>query len=334
MIEFMDNTDIIEAAIQLSMAENVNREAPTPEKKRPGRPKKKLDIHEMHFFGVKDKSLISGNDIELIYTNPALFRNITAMFKSYMAKDVVFHFDAEGLTLYSKSHSSETSIYAQIAGSAMNYYYYNPEPNQGCGECKSVTFLMSQLTMERIFLNLSESEFIIAITFNHNTPDNIDIVMRDLPYQNTVVLNVIVAIPLDLYLPPPDTDDYPVELELSHDFLKSKINSIQKLGENVLFQKSPTSQLDMVVNGRTGVNIKTMFNEKRVALKSRMTDKTLIAVLQIEQLRPFTSNNKGDNVIIALDYDRPAMFRTAFDPENGSPAILTIFAKLKTLDIQ
>lgn len=98
-------------------------------RKKPGRPRKKVDISPISIQGIVTEPVNPTDCVDLIYNQPQLLKCIVSIFKEYDSDEIIIEFYPDRVIFTGKDHSLRVSIHIVINAADMNLYYFSPPPS-------------------------------------------------------------------------------------------------------------------------------------------------------------------------------------------------------------
>lgn len=95
-------------------------------RKKPGRPRKRTDVCPVEHLGIIPEPIDPQNCVEMIYSQPQLFKCIVSIFKEYDSYDVNIEFYKDRVVFVGCDHSRCVVIYVVINAEDMNSYFFAP----------------------------------------------------------------------------------------------------------------------------------------------------------------------------------------------------------------
>lgn len=102
-------------------------------RKKPGRPRKRVDVCPIGSHGIVSEPAVEGDCVELIYNQPQLLKCIVSIFKEYDADEIIIEFYPDHIIFAGRDHSTRVLIHIVINAADMNLYYFSTSPNREYG---------------------------------------------------------------------------------------------------------------------------------------------------------------------------------------------------------
>lgn len=280
-------------------------------KKKPGRPKKPKETAQIEHKGVVGTPTCDGDILEIVYSNPMLFRRVLALYKAYGVSEIELRFSRAGITIESGAHLKNTCIYTDIRGANMNLYYCEQD----------VSIFMNRGHLENVLNTLTKTcSQITFVLKKQNFRSILYVVIRDPGAEIDYSFDIDVAYketggaPTTHY----SDGDYPLRFQLSSKDFKQQISNMKKLSSVWMLQKNGAiGPLQLAFehqhNGISAFSAVFLSPEK-IALQSTLTDADILNVsVPIDAILPFSNSALADDVLIAADYERRISFTAMLD---------------------
>lgn len=304
----------------------VEVEAAQQEKKRPGRPKKKIDNAPVEVQGLVDRPANEGDLMELVYYNPAMFKKLMQLYKQFEVSEVELKFSKQGIDINTTDHLKKSNIYTRIDGRAMHLYY--------CAE--DIRICVKRDNLERVLNTLGKNHVKITFVLKDNYRSTLYAVVKDMEYNRDDDYEIdVVFKPEEPPLPVAHDDtDYPIKFRLSSRHFKTTINNTKKLSNTITLQKSGTDPVQLTYKKTQKVNWTGVYNDAdKIDLKSTIeADDNFNISINIDYIQPFSNSNIGDSVVIAADKFKKISFTTFLDKSDktdmGYACSIKIFTEI------
>ena len=202
--------------------------------KRLGRPRKKQTNVTMATNGICAEPLNKNNSVELLYSNPTMFRKLLQYLKTMSAEEIHFDFKKTGLTIWAISHRKKNKFVATIHGDKLNRYY--------CAENIKLTF--SCRCLEPVFLKIDKNYLSIVIFVIKGFENrNIDIrfdTKNKITEQHKIDVSVFPASTENQFVNVDST--FKISFELPVKAFKKMINNIKLFSDIVTMSKPNASE--------------------------------------------------------------------------------------------
>lgn len=294
------------------------------EKKKPGRPKKKLLVEPIDIQGIVTKPVKTNDCIELVYSNPSLFKKLFQMYKSFEVSEIEIVFYPDKMLLYTTDHLGKSNIYVNIEGKHMNLYY--------CG--KTTHIIIKRENLERILGTLGKTNYKISIQIHEDNKTTMYITINDYEYNSEDIYDIdVILVQNDNAIPTMTDETYPLQFKFNSKHFKNKINNIRKSSPVFTIQKYGDDPLQITYDkSQKGTNWTGVYNDKeKMELKCDITPDDVFNVsVVIDYIRPFSNSNIGDDVYIKVDKHDKISFMTPLDKKGDDyAAYVKIFTEIK-----
>jgi hypothetical protein len=280
-------------------------------KRGPGRPPKKQPAPPLRKDGIVDGPIEAQNRLELVYADPATFKNLFAYFKNLKAVDVHIRCTPTGITFYTRDGASTCRVVAELPGDQMNHYYSD-----------GVFWLgLNRENVERIFSSIDKSFFKITMLHRHDDPDSLVIIFKDADIDKECNYRISVST-LDrdeeLYAAealttPGALKVPPIEFHLTAKQFKKTVTDASHYSDTITFEKLGTHPLQLTYN-RVGI----MYNEvyrtpAKIRLRSEVSEGLIFrCTVAVSNIKSLASAMVTDYIGIFCREDGDILFRSEF----------------------
>jgi hypothetical protein len=295
------------------------------EKKKPGRPKKKVMTAPIEVHGIIDKPANTEDVMELVYCNPSLFKKLLQLYKQFDVSEVEMSFTKEGIDIFCTDHLKKSNIYTFIDGKCMNLYY-----------CKEpVHICVTQENLDSILGTLGKNHYKITFLLKENNfRTTMYIVVKDIEYNNddSYDVDIVYKPEAQQQARPLDNDiNYPIKFKVSAKHFKTRINTIKKSSPNFIIQKAGDGPIQFTFDKAQKVGFTGVYNDSdKIDLKSTISQDDIFSVsVNIGYIKPFSNSNIGEEVYIAADTNEKISFMTYLDKKDiGYACRIKIFTEI------
>ncbi len=299
-----------------------------PEKKKPGRPKKKVPAVPIEVHGIVEAPVNPEDIMELVYCNPNLFKKLLQLFKQFNVSEVEMLFDKAGLRMFCTDHLQKSNIYTTIDGKCMNLYY-----------CKAPTRIcITRADLERILGILGKTHFKITFRLRDDARSVLCIIIKDIEYNSDETFDIDITCKVDDGLKDAakgtgldDDTNYPLKFKFAAKHFKNRINNIKKLSATAIIQKVGDGPLQFTCDKVQKINFAGIYNDPdKIELKSMLGADDIFSIsVNINYIKPFSNSNIGDDVYIAVDHVGKISFMTYLDKKDiGYACCVKIFTEI------
>lgn len=316
--------DAIDEAAEAAEAIDPGTAVPE-EKKKPGRPKKKIITVPAEVLGIAAAPVNADDLIEMVYCNPRMFKKLLALYKSYEVSEIEMTFDIADVKIKARDHLGKSTIYTTIDSKYLNYYY--------CRE--KLRICVKREHLERILRTLDKNHYKITFLLKENYRSTLYIIIKDFEYDNDDNYEVeVVYKPEEANATETRDDDkeYPIKFVLSSKHFKKKVSDIRKLSPVLTIQKIGDEPLLFTYDEAKKVNYNGVYTKPdKIRLTSKVAADDIFSVsVVIDYIKPFSNSNIGDEVFIAADKREKISFMTFLDKkDSGYVASLKVFTEVK-----
>ncbi len=301
-------------------------ESKSASKKKPGRPKKPTTCVPIEVHGIVNAPVNEGDLLELVYSNPTMFKKLFLLYKQYEVSEIEMNFDPVGLKIITKDHIGKSNIYATIDGGCTNLYY-----------CKKlIRICVNRDSLEKILKALIKTNY--KITFVLREEDyrkTLHLITREAEYdtEDTYAIDVVFKPEEVARVTYNDDDtDYPIKFQLTSKHFKSRINHIRELSPTLTIQKSGDEPLQFTFDKAQKIHWTSVYNNaEKIKLKSTIEPGDIFnASVVIDYIKPFSNSSIGDDVFIAADKHKKMSFMTRLDKHDlGWTCWVKIYTDIK-----
>jgi hypothetical protein len=315
----MEDEKTILEAIEVAVTEPVAG----GKKKKPGRPRKNNANAPIEVHGIMDAPVNEGDVLEMVYSNPQMFKKIFGLLKAFDVSEVEMNFDPAGVRMVTKDFLKKSTIYTVIDGRCMNLYY-----------CKGpVRICVKRENLEKILSTLGKNHYKITFLLKENWRSKMYMIIKDSEYNNDDTYEIdVVYKPEDTLQNVADDDtNYPIKFHVSSKHFKTRINNIKKLSQNFTIQKTGDEPLQFTYDKIQKVNWTGTYNDStRINLVSKLNEEDIFSVsVCIDYIKPFSNSNIGDEVFLAVDKRENISFMTQLDKKDfGYATTIKIFTEI------
>jgi len=288
-------------------------------RKRPGRPKKKISQDAIPREGIVDMPTNIAEDermettMEMVYSNPELWKKIFNMFKNLSVESVRINFHETGISMISKDHLKKSEVMVDIVGDRLNKYYCEAPTEIGVDQHhilqilqtlkkdhNKITFLSTRQTRRsKLRIELHNA------TINEDSGYNIDATNVE-AYDGT------------LYEDLEYESEYPISFEFDAKYFKSKVADWARLGEVIKIEKEsdPNSPLTInhVFEDKKGDHDTVYKDPKKINLKTDIPEGDLFAVsVLLQHLKPISTSTVSEKIKIAAHESHRLIFTSLLD---------------------
>ncbi len=291
----------IAADVDAALKKKSNKGSTKPEKKKPGRPRKKITNISTKLYGIVDTPHNAEHAVEVVYENPRIFKKLFSMDKMYNVNEISMAFNPTSINISTKSHLGNVHIFSDIDCTWINHYY--------CREPINVKVKREDLS--EIFSSFDKNHYKITILLrNENVRSKMFIIVRDGEMDNDLHFD------LDLITGTEqneidrnkfDFTKYPIKFSLPGKHIKKVINDISKVAKIFSIQKNGTEPLNFAYELSKKPKLCSIYrNAEKIKLNSTLEPDDFFSVsMAVNSIKPFTSSNLGDEITIYADKYRP-----------------------------
>lgn len=293
----VDNKAPVEAAADPAIA-----------RKKPGRPRKRVPVVPVERHGIATTPTVDENIMEFVYENPKLFKKIFNLYKSYVVGEALIEFNQTDIKFITQDHNKKVHIFAEFNCHLLNHYY--------CAEPVRVSIKAESLS--KTFKNLDKVQCKITFILKRDDYRNIlHVVIKDCEMDDEQNYEIELIDQVKVNIRPEEFDDrnYPLKFTIPSKNFKKKITDIYNVSPVLTFQKRGEAPLEFTYDVPKKVSLISVYkNEQKIKLQSAVDPNDILsASIMLEQLKPFSNSNMGDNVTVCVDKFLPTSFSSELD---------------------
>ena len=288
-------------------------------KKRPGRPKKKISKDSIPKSGIVDTPSVEADDermqttIEVVYSNPEMWKKIFTEFKNLAVDSVRMQFHETGISIITKDHLEKSEVLVEILGDRLNRYYCEAPLEIGV-DLHHFLQIMQTLKKDHTKITFSSirqsqrSKLRVVLhnaTMNEDSGYNVDVRTIE-PYDGTIREDLL------------HEPEYPLSFELDAKYFKNKVADWLRLGEVIKIEKSSTGPLTInhVFDDKKGDHETTFKDSKKISLVANIEEDDLFAVsVLLQNLKPISTSTVADKIKISAHENYRLIFTSLIDQE-------------------
>lgn len=293
-------------------------------KKKPGRPRKE-NIHiPIAVHGIVQAPVNAEDLIEMIYSEPTLFKKYIALLKGYQVGEIELNFDKTGLRIDTKNRVGSVDISTVISGACMNLYY-----------CKEpIRIWVKRSALEMVVNALSNHHCRITWLLRENYREMLYVIIKNSVYGSDQIFEVEVF-SKDATVPPvpPDDSAYPVRFKIATKYFKKVVTSVSKDSKRFTIQKNGNQPLQLTIGRSQDSNVgwTEVYSESdKIGLQSTIGGEDIFNVsVDMQNILPFCKYALGDDIYIAADKEKRIMFQCFADrKDNGWAMCVKAFSNI------
>jgi len=295
------------------------------EKKKPGRPRKKVVSMPIEIHGIVNEPIDKGDEMELAYCNPIMFKKLMQLYKAFEVSEIEMIFDTLGVKIITKDHLGKSIIYSTIDGRCMNFYYCK----------KPIRICIKRDNLERVLSTINKNHYKITFQLKEDYRSTMYLTIKDSEYNNENEYEVEVGtIPEEVIIGKikDDESNYPISFKISSKHFKTTINNSRKISQTFTIQKCGDEPLQFTFDKPQKVNWIGVYNDpEKINLQSSLKDDDIFIVsVFIDHIKPFSNSNIGEEVFIYADKKEKMCFMTRMDKKDiGWACSVKIFTEIK-----
>lgn len=306
----------------------------TKSKRRPGRPKTRLDTPYLPSVGIVKAPMKAGNIMEMVYNKPMLFRKMFALMNNFRVLTVRIAFTETGIEFTGNGHYEQELIQLTIQGKALTEYYIK-EPMVRHAYLPDI---------DKITKTIGKSHNSVSIVIREEEErSRMHMIFHVPEYDADLPAQVKFSIPPQNPISEMKDDSaYPIRFEIDSAQFKSIINSFDNgLGANVMSVKKIGENALHLVPQKDGEKLSdgmSFKNNTKINLRSTIAAEDIFSSsVCIAYFRPLSAANISEKVIISADKFEPMTFTTFIDnvvakePGEDGMSIETHVARIKLL---
>jgi hypothetical protein len=278
-----------------------------PAKKKPGRPRKKVDNLACKINGISDIPKDDENILEMVHDNPRIFKKIFTLFRGYNSNEVLIKFEKIGFTFVTRGHLKKTTQIARIRGHLLNHYYCK-EDIKICVRCDE---------LEKIFCSFDRTHYRITFLLKEDYRSTLHIIVKDDDMDKIDTYEIeLITKNVDLEAANAiDDSGYPLRFKFPSRHFKTQIRDISALCQSFSFRSTDEELLALTYSVKNSLTYFSRYtNKEKLELQSKVEPGDILSVtVKVALVKPFSNACIGDNVYIACDSRQPISFTTELD---------------------
>lgn len=286
-------------------------------KKPPGRPSSKSK-RIIPFRGIVSSPEYQEDDdsysshMELLYSNPTIFKKIFKLYKQYNCEYVDIRFDYEHVYIIAKDHLCKNIIYTTFNCDTMNRYYCR-EPYDIRMQVPDIVRIMNVISAQHVYILFQ------SIVYNKN--ESMKITIKD-DKSSMVDTYILPLFPTGespyghinkLY---DDIETYPIKFNMPHTSWKNIIKTVTNISEVIRFEKigeDPLKVYGTLSNGQTYMSSYLSDEGKNKLICELDEDYPFNIGIKVKHIKPQSSSLLSDEVRINMNVDKPMVCTSYID---------------------
>lgn len=286
-------------------------------KKPPGRPSSKSK-RIIQFRGIVTSPEYQEDDdsysshMELLYTNPSIFKKIFKLYRQYNCEYVTIRFDHEEVYIVSKDHLDKNIIYTILKCDTFNRYYCR-EPYDIKMQVTDIVRIMSIISAQHVYILFQ------SIVYNKN--ETMKIIIKD-DKSGMVDKYMLPLFPtgespfeqIDILYK--NIRTYPIKFNIPHKSWKNIIKTVTTISDVIRFEKIGTDPLQVygtLPNGQTYMSSHLSDEGKNKLICELDEDYPFNIGLKVKYIKPQAGSLLSDEVSINMDVDKPLICTSYID---------------------
>lgn len=273
-----------------------------PEKRRPGRPRKKMLKEPAKRQGILEKPSSDKHVVELLYDKPSNFNKICKYWKSLNTDKIKFVFTASGLVLYTKNYKGTNHVGIKCDGALMNQYFAK----------ENIMIGVSFANIEPILNKLDKSYETICFVIKERTKNKwLHIILQnDVNIPESFDIEIFIDEDIGQPLPQDLFDErvlYQLEFRLPGKYFKKMISDTKQFDKQWTIEKYGDANLMFTYKLSNGQVKATIIPSKAadIGLKSTVTPNEIFSVsVYVDTIKPTSSSQLAEVVYIKASKDR------------------------------
>jgi hypothetical protein len=299
-----------------------------PTKKGPGRPKK-VPVMQLGDAeeGVQDTPKHQDNIVELIYSQPLLFKKLKQLFKSFDVEAIEFSFEHDGLYIQAQDHLQHSRICVVVKGEMMSRYY--------CKKPYQITVPTLDLSHALDALTKTHTKIMLYIRAGVGS---LYLVFHDSEYNTEDVYELMAASSSGDTIQRSSIDDseYTVAFKVTSKHFKTMLNNICKIATQFQIVCTRNGELQIKLADSSFAQVKWRRQYHTPGLISLRNNvpigNTFLSMMTIEYVKPLATSNIGEDVVISADVSGKVCFTTELDKKaQGYAATIKVFMESMTV---
>lgn len=264
--------------------------------------------------------------LELLYTNPSMFKRIFSLYRNMQAEQVRIRFERDCIKMFSRDHCENNKIYVRIDGRRLTRYY-----------CEHVfEVYVNTLMVQKVLSTISKDNgMIVWQTSRQYERSRLTIMSNYDEVSERSVDDIDIASPepyeWDIEEELSYEDDYPVRFRLPFKYFKKRVSDFRLLGDTLYISGDHSNiRFSYQFNTRKGNHISHFMQPEKIELESRLTDDAFAPAVRLDHIRPVASSLISEYIYISADYTRNLIFSIYLDTDKDTPKRGTCTIKIIT----
>jgi hypothetical protein len=282
-------------------------------RKGPGRPSIRQPPPTIEKYGIVDAPKDPNNRIEFAYSDPLVFKSLFTYFKNIKAREIHLHCHKDGLTFYTRDHSKNSRIIAEVSGSHVNWHY-----------CEGDYWLgINRDSIEKIFSAIDKTFYKITMIQTHDDIESLTFIFKDADINKECHYKISLSYyPADdelyeienLITPEALLENFPIEFTLTAKQFKKSISDASNFSDNITFEKLGQHPLQLTYARSNLIYHEIYRSSEKIHLRSAISDnETFRTTIKLLNIKSLAASMVTDDVRILCREDADILFRSALD---------------------
>jgi hypothetical protein len=288
--------------------------ARTAARRGPGRPPSRPTPPPLDRHGIVSAPIDAANRFELMFHNPASFKQLFNYFKNIKAGQIHVRCTAAGVTFFARDHSGFSRVVAFMAGAQMNWYYCE----------RTIWFGLNRENVEKVFTDIDGSYYKFTIVQARDDHTTITFALRDYSIDKEVSHQVTVSeLETDpaLYEAEAALSDealrtsYPVAFTLSAKQFKKTVADAINFSDTLTIEKIGLHPLQFTYSSPSVQTSEVYQSSEKIDLVSTIAPGAHYSItMKIGNIKPLSSSMVTDDIRVMCpleDDNKDILFRSA-----------------------
>lgn len=295
-------------------------------KRRPGRPPKTIESQTIEIRGIVEKPEDPDNYMELVYDNPAVFKDLMKLFGLYNVSDIDLSFLPTTIEFDAKGPSGKTVHHVVIDCRGLNHYYCR-EPIKSC---------ISITKLENILYGGNKNYHRITMIAQQNFRAKLKIILNNVEYNVDEIFNVEVSHrqqdnPVQIAQ---SDEDYPVRFTMPTSYFNAALVKLRRFGTDALFHKIGGDYFEIQAVKDDQNTTTNHYNDNKILdMTCNLEAGDILSVsVPIDYILPMAKANISKNITVALSKTKNISLTAYIAPSisHGNICCIKIFAEIRS----
>lgn len=305
-------------------------------RKKPGRPRKKLDVCPVNTYGIVASPINPNDCVELVYNQPQLLKCIVLIFKEYDCDEIAIEFHKDRVVFAGRDHSTRVMIQITINAADVNLYYSDlsaleeqetesPDTSASTGASPDARYciVVKRDNLEIVAAIIEKTHYKLMMSLHRDDLSSLFIMLSNCDFDSEDMFEVSVVPRANTCtdnIEMPDVSQYPLEFTLDSHHLRRKISELKKIAPGMVIKKSGAANLEISFGANSRVSYTGMYSTApKIKLRSTIPDdETFIVTMNIGRIRPLMAVNLPGGITFFANHVDPLIIQIGLDQRGDS----------------